>query len=72
MLTEQLLIKMDQDLIKKLQKGADGLGLKLSTFARVLLKNYVDKIEEDREDIATLKKYRNEKGEPFEDFIKTI
>ncbi len=76
MYSKQLLIKMDEDMLTALNKMSQKLGLKLSTFARMVLKNYLDKKErqrlEDLEDIKILQDNWNEKGTDFDEFINEL
>ena len=76
MYSKQILIKIDPRTLSRLKKIAGELGLKASTFARMILKNYLSinkqSSVEDENDIKILKKYRQEKGENFDDFVKNI
>lgn len=76
MYSKQLLIKMDDDMLIGLKGMAEEFGVKISTFARMVLKNYLVKkqvlTKEDKEDIKTFQKYENNEGENFDDFVKEI
>jgi predicted DNA binding CopG/RHH family protein len=72
MLSEQLLIKLDGDLMNKVKELSGKLGLKLSTFARMALKSYVDEYLMDQQDIAVFKKHRGEKGIPYDEFLNEL
>lgn len=76
MYSKQLLIKMDADMLNSLKMMSEQLDLKLSTFARMVLKNYLNKKErqrlEDLEDIKVLNETRYDKGYDFDEFINEL
>jgi hypothetical protein len=66
MYSKQLLIKMDQDMLQGLKEMSEEFGVKISTFARMILKNYLEwkkkaLTEEDKEDIKKLRKAMRQK-----------
>ncbi len=72
MYSKQLLIKINEDMLGDLQGIAKQMGLKVSTFARMVLKNYLNEKEMDRQDIEVLKRHRNEKTYDFNEFINEL
>ena len=72
MYSKQLLIKINEDMLGDLQNIAKQMGLKVSTFARMVLKNYLNEKEKNRRDIEILTKRRKEKDYDFDDFISSM
>ena len=72
MYSKQLLIKINEDMLGELQNIAKQMWLKVSTFARMVLKNYLNEKEKNRQDIEILTKRRKEKDYDFDDFISSM
>ena len=72
MYSEQLLIKINEDMRNQLKQISEKMGLKISTFARMILKNYLNEKEKNRQDVEILKKRRKEKNYDFDEFINSM
>lgn len=76
MYSGQLLIKLDESTLDDLKGLAEKLGLKISTFARMVLKNYIHKksllTKEDKKAIKIFQKHRQAKGDDFDEFVNVL
>ncbi|MDP4008735.1 MAG: hypothetical protein Q8P68_06105 [Candidatus Peregrinibacteria bacterium] len=76
MYDKQLLIKLDTKTLSKLQKMSQESGLKLSSFARMVLLNFLKRQEmrriEDEADIAILEGFEGTRGQDFDEVLNEL